>query len=167
MIVELYDSHSEGLLLACIRSPIMNDSTTRLVAVDVKATFIPIFGMKIKRITTNNKGATINFEQKTMCLSEQYEGTTVFVLIELSKTGQYDPIVSVDEVLMAINVTYYDVSKTESINIVKNSSMTMDTNHFYETLIRGIKSNNRPKIKPCSDIEYYNDNMDDMGLFDT
>lgn len=167
MIVELYDSHIAGMFLACIRSPLLNVSTTRLVAVDIKMRFIPIFGMKIKHIATNNKGVTINFEQKTMCLSEQYEGTTVFVLIELSKTSQYDPIVSVDEVLMAINVTYYDVSKSESINIVKNSSMTMDTNQFYESLIRGIKSNNHPKIKPCSDIDYYNDDTNDMDLFDT
>jgi len=66
--------------------------------------------------------------------------------------------------LMAINTTYYDVNTCKHVDVVNNSYMSIETNKVFDDIVRDIKSNNRPKIKPCSNITMSVEE-NDMDLF--
>ena len=160
----VYDSVSDGTILFFIQLPKLNIDKTRLIAVDIKLRFIPIYGMRIKKIVAGNRGVTINKNKSTVELSELYEGTSIYVAVEMEKNDQYESTMMIDEALMAINTTYYDVNMGKQMDVVNNAYMSIDTNADFEAIITDIKNNNRPKIKPCSNITMTVEE-EDMDLF--
>jgi hypothetical protein len=164
MQVGVYDSGQNGTILFYIHLPKANVDKTRLVAVDIKLKFIPIYGMRIKAIYTGNRGVAIDKNKSTVELLELYEGTNIYVVIDMSKTDQYESTMMIDEALMAINTTYYDVNTCKHVDVVNNSYMSIETNKVFDDIVRDIKSNNRPKIKPCSNITMSVEE-NDMDLF--
>jgi len=162
----VYDSNVKNTILFYIQVPENAEKeSTKLKSVDINLTFIPTYGIEIKRIFTVNKDVLIYKDDKAS-IGELYEGTSVYIVIEIKENKLYDKFIDLDNLKLGIDISYYDVEINERINILINSSFTSANNEQFEALIRDIKSGNRPRIKPCSNVVLLSDSADsdDMNL---
>ena len=96
-----------------------------------------------------------------------YEGTSVYIVIEISQNKMYDKLVALDDINLGIDISYYDVESDKQINTLLNSLYTSANNEHFETLIKNVKSGNRPRIKPCSNVLLLDDSSssDDFASY--
>ena len=163
----VYDSNIKNTILFYIQVPEnIEKESTSLKSVDINLTFIPTYGVEIKRIFTANKDVIIHKDDKAS-IGELYEGTSVYIVIEITENKLYDEFIDIDNLKLGIDISYYDVEINKRINMLINSSFTSANNEQFETLIYDIKSGNRPRIKPCSNVVLSTDSdvPDDMNIF--
>lgn len=154
----VYDSKNQNMILYYIQLPENTDSELiKLKAVDVNLSFLPIYGIQIQRLICENKNVEIYEETKKMHIQELYQGTTIYIVIEVNETKHYDNIIAFGDTRLAIDVNYFDVEKKINVNTLLNSTITSQNNEYFETLINEIKQGNRPRIKPCSNTLYIYD----------
>lgn len=139
----------------------------KLKLVDVNLTFIPIYGIEVKRIITDNKNVLI-FDKVKSTISELYEGDNIYIVIEITENKSYD-CAYLCNIKLGIDISYYDVETDKKNNILLNSSSTSASSEQLEAVIRNIKSCNRKRIQPHSNttntITFPHDDMD-VFLFD-
>ena len=78
----------------------------------------------------------------------------------------YDKFVDFDNLKLGIDISYYDVELDKKINLLLNSSFTSENDEQLEAIIRNVKSGNRKKIEPDSNVILLSDDSgsDDMDL---
>ena len=161
----VYDSNIKNTILLYLQVPENAENVnTKLKLVDINITFIPIYGIDIKRIITGDKTVSICKEVSAK-VSELYEGTNVYIVIEISENDLYDDSVDFDNAKLGIDISYYDVELDKRIDMVLNSSYTSASNEHFEEVIRNIKSWNRPRITPHSNAMTLTDGVDPDDIF--
>lgn len=164
----VYDSNTENTILFYIQIPENIEKTSiKLKAVDINLSFIPTYGIDVKRIISSNKDILINEDGNKASIDELYEGTSVYIVIEINQNKMYDKFVALDDINLGIDISYYDVESDKQINTLLNSLYTSANNEHFETLIKNIKSGNRPRIKPCSNVLLLDDSSssDDFASY--
>jgi len=166
----VYDSKIQDTILFYIQIPENIDGeNVKLTAVDIKLFFLPIYGIHIKRLICENKNVEIDKEENKIYIDELYQGTTLYVVVEMIETKNYDSIIAFDDTRLAIDINYFDVEENKKINTLLNSTITSQNNEYFETLINEIKRGNRPRIKPCSNTLYLydSDSSEDYEIFNS
>lgn len=154
----VYDSKNQNMMLFYIQIPENTDSEfVKLKAVDVNLSFLPIYGIQIQRLICENKNVEIYEETKKMRIPELYQGTTIYIVIEINVTKQCNRTIAFDDTRLAIDIHYFDVEKNINANRLLNATITSQNNEYFETLINEIRKGNRPRIKPCSNRLYVYD----------
>ena len=162
----VYDSNIKNTILFYIKVDENTENvSTKLKSVDINLTFIPTYGIEIKRIISSNNKVTI-YDDSRAIISELYEGTNIYIVIEIVENKMYDKFIDLDNLKLGIDISHYDVELDKNINVLLNSSFTSENNEKLELIIRNIKSGNRKKIKPNSNVILLSDNSDsdDMNL---
>ena len=162
----VYDSNIKNTILFYIKVPENKENvSTKLKSVDINLTFIPTYGIEIKRIISSNNKVTI-YDDSRAIISELYEGTNIYIVIEIVENKMYDKFIDLDNLKLGIDISHYDVELDKNINLLLNSSFTSENNEKLELIIRNIKSGNRKKIKPNSNVILLSDSSDsdDMNL---
>ena len=107
----VYDSNIKNTILFYIQVPENTEKeSTKLKSVDINLTFIPTYGVEIKRIFTVNKDVIIYKDNKAS-IRELYEGTSVYIVIEITENKLYDKFIDLDNLKLGIDISYYDVEK--------------------------------------------------------
>lgn len=170
MNIGVYDSRIKNTILLYIQVPEnVNDENVKLKALEINLSFLPIPGIHIKRVICENKYVEINEDTKHIYIQELYQGTTIYVVIEITESKNCDSIVAFDDTRLVIDVNYYNVDDNKKINTLINSTITSQYNKSFELLIDDIKKGNRPKIKPCTNITHLydsdSDNLEEFEMF--
>jgi hypothetical protein len=156
----VYDSKVKNTILFYMQVPEnVENINTKLKLVDINLTFIPIYGIDIKRIITGDKNVLI-FREVKATINELYEGMNIYIVIEIVDNNLYDDYVDLDNINLGINISYYDVELDKRTDILLNSSYTPASNDEFEEIIRNIKSWNRPRIKPHTNAMISSDSDD-------
>ena len=93
----VYDSNIKNTILFYIQVPENTEKeSTKLKSVDINLTFIPTYGVEIKRIFTVNKDVIIYKDNKAS-IRELYEGTSVYIVIEIIENKLYDKFIDLDK----------------------------------------------------------------------
>ena len=164
----VYDSKIQDTILFYIQIPENADGENiKLKAVDINLSFLPIYGIHIKRLICENKNVDIDEEANKIHINELYQGTTIYVVIEINETKHRDSIIAFDDTRIAIDINYFDVEENKNTNLLLNSTITSQNNDYFETLINEIKQGNRPRIKPCSNTLYLydSDSSEDYEMY--
>ena len=168
MIINVYDSIIKDTILFYIQIPqnIINE-TTQLCMVDINITFIPSYGIDVKRLISSNKYVKINNEKNTVSIGELYDSTSVYIVAELKENKMYDKFIALDDTRLAVDTSYYDVKTCKKTNNTLTASFTSLQNDSFETIISDIKKGNRAKIKPCTNVLVMSDSScsDDLEIF--
>lgn len=92
----IYDSKNQYSILFYIQiAENMDGENIKLKAVDVDLSIIPINGIYIKRLICENKYVEIDKEENKIHIDELYQGTSIYVVIEIDETKHYDNINSI------------------------------------------------------------------------
>ena len=156
-----YDSNVKNTILFYIQVPEnAENENTKLKLVDINLTFIPIYGIDIKRIITGDK-KVLMFKATNATINE------VYIVIEIAENNFYDDYIDLENIKFGIDISYYDVGLDKRINVLLNSSFTSASNEQFETVMRNIKSQNRPRIKPHSNamILSNGEDFDDIDIW--
>jgi len=167
----VYDSNIKNTILFYMQvQENTEDIITKLKSVDINLTFIPTYGIDIKRIIASNNKVII-CEDDTATINELYEGTNIYIVIEIFENKMYDKFVDFDNIKLGIDISYYDVELNKNINLLLDSSFTSENDEQLEEIIRNVKSGNRKRIEPdlnliiSSDDSYSDDSeLDGMNF---
>lgn len=165
----IYDSKNQHTILFYIQiAENIDGENIKLKAVDINLSFMSNDGIHIKRLICENKYVEIDKEKNKIHIDELYQGTSIYVVIEINEIKQYDNIIAFDDTRLMIDVNYFDVEENMNINKMIDSTITSHNNEYYETLINEIKQGNRPRIKPCSNTLNLCDSesSDDYEIFE-
>ena len=156
----VYDSNVKNTILFYIQvDENIDNIITKLKSVDINLTFIPTYGIDIKRIIASNNKVVITNDNKAT-INELYEGNSIYIVIEVTENKLYDKFVDFDNLKLGIDISYYDVGLNKMINILLDSAFTSENNERHEAIIRSIKTGNRKRIEPDSNVILLSDSSD-------
>jgi hypothetical protein len=162
MNCDVYDSIVKNKILFYIKvQENIDNIITKLKLVDINLTFIPTYGIDIKRIITSNNKVIFTNDNKAT-INELCEGNNIYIVIEVIENKLYDKFIDFDNIKLGIDISYYDVELGKRINLCVGSSFTSENNERLEAIIHSIQVGNRKRIEPSSNVILLSDDSSDM-----